>query len=382
MKKSVFTKLIGCGILCMVHFAACSGRGGMEEERQEAKGGRESSGREKGSALEALEVPIYENSGQGNAPEGQKAAENQKNDQTGTDAEAALSGGTVTEPDGTVTKLEGTITEPKGTITEPEISEPVITESDWAAYFDGFNGAAVIYDSAALKFNVYNRTLAEARRSPCSTFKIISSLVALKNGVINPGNSTRQWSGEVFWNEKWNNDIDFNSAFRESCVWYFREVIDEIGQETMQEELDALGYGNCDISDWEGKRNTNNNNRALTGFWLESSLAISPKEQTEVMERIFGEASVYPEVARNQLKEAMLVENREEAGIAVYGKTGMGKAEGITVDAWFAGFAENTGRNIYFCVYLGRTEDKDVTSAAAKEIALRLVCDYCGIAVN
>lgn len=396
MKKFVFVKLIGCGILCTVLFTACSGKGGMEKEQQEAKEEQEISGNEKDSALEALEVSIYGGSERNNASEEQKAAENQKSNQPGTDVEATLpegmiseSGGTIselegtiTEPEGTVTEPEGIITRPEGTVTEPKTSEPVITESDWAEYFDGFHGAAVIYDADALRFNVYNRTLAETRRSPCSTFKIISSLIALKNGVIDPANSTRKWSGEVFWNEKWNNDIDLNSAFRESCVWYFREVIDEIGQETMQEELDALGYGNCDISDWEGKLNTNNNNRALTGFWLESSLVISPKEQTEVMERIFGEASVYPEEVRNKLKEVMLVENREEAGIAVYGKTGMGKAQGITVDAWFTGFAENTGRNVYFCVYLGRTDDKDVTSTAAKEIALRLVSDYYSDAVN
>ena len=382
MKKFVFAKLIGCGILCTVLFAACSGKGGMEKGQQEAKEEQEISSHEKDSALEALEVSIYGGSEQDSASEEQKAAENQKSNQPGTDAEAALPEGVISEPGGTISELEGTIARPEGTVTEPKTSEPVITESDWAAYFDGFHGAAVIYDAAALKFNVYNRTLAETRRSPCSTFKIISSLIALKNGVIDPDNSTRKWSGEVFWNEKWNTDIDFNSAFRESCVWYFREVIDEIGLETMQEELDALGYGNCDISDWEGKLNTNNNNRALTGFWLESSLAISPKEQTEVMERIFGEASVYPEEVRNTLKEVMSVENREEAGIAVYGKTGMGKAQGITADAWFTGFAENTGRNVYFCVYLGRTDDKDVTSAAAKEIALRLVSDYCGVTAN
>ncbi len=55
----------------------------------------------------------------------------------------------------------------------------------------------------------------------------------------------------------------------------------------MQTELDRLSYGNCDISDWNGGLNTNNNNPALTGFWIESSLLISPREQVEVLERIF-----------------------------------------------------------------------------------------------
>ncbi len=196
--------------------------------------------------------------------------------------------------------------------------KPEIVEADWAEYFDGFQGAAVVYDVSALRFMVYNSELAQTRRSPCSTFKIISSLAALEHGVIDPADSVRQWSGEVFWNEKWNKDMDFGEAFRDSCVWYFREVI----------------------------------------------------------ERIFGEASSYSEQARDYLKEVMLVEEQSDAKLSIYGKTGMGKAEGIVADAWFAGFAQGEGDSLYFCVYLGRTDDKNVTSTAAKEIAIRLVSDY------
>lgn len=104
----------------------------------------------------------------------------------------------------------------------------MIIEADWADYFEDLNGAAVIYDPEMNSFYIYNQELALTRRSPCSTFKIISSLVALEHGIMDPSNSVREWSGEVFWNEDWNRDIDFPDAFRTSCVWYFREVIDEI----------------------------------------------------------------------------------------------------------------------------------------------------------
>ncbi len=193
------------------------------------------------------------------------------------------------------------------TMVEEILLEPEIIEEDWSDYFDGFTGAAVLYEAANGRYRIFNSELAQTRRSPCSTFKIISSLIALESGLFEPEHSTRPWSGEIFWNENWNRDIDFYEAFRTSCVWYFREVIDEIGPEQMQKQLDALSYGNCDISDWAGAQNTNNNNRALTGFWLESSLSISPKEQTEVMERIFGTKSVYSEKTQEQLKQAMLV---------------------------------------------------------------------------
>lgn len=210
--------------------------------------------------------------------------------------------------------------------------EPKLIEEDWSEYFDGLNGAAVLYDPSVSQYMLYHPELAETRRSPCSTFKIISSMIALESGIMEPEDSMRTWSGEVFWNENWNHDIAFQEAFRVSCVWYFRELIDEIGPERMQ-----------------------------AGFWIESSLAISPKEQAEVMERIFGGDSVCS----------------EETTIPVYGKTGMGKAEGIVVDAWFTGFAEGTDRNVYFCVYLGRTDERNVSSAAAREIAVRIVENYC-----
>ncbi len=245
--------------------------------------------------------------------------------------------------------------------------EPEVIEKDWSEYFGGLNGAA------RGQYMIYNKELAMTQRSPCSTFKIISSLIALENGIIEPGDSPRPWSGETYWNENWNRDIDFYDAFRSSCVWYFREVIDEIGQEMMAGELEELLYGNRDISDWEGRLNTNNNNRALTGFWIESSLKISPLEQAETMERIFGEGSVYSEKTKNELKKVMLVEEENRTDTVIYGKTGMGKANGIVVDAWFTGFAENMEGKVFFCVYLGRTDGGDVSSAAAREIAIRIV---------
>lgn len=254
--------------------------------------------------------------------------------------------------------------------------EAKTAEADWSDYFDGLPGAAVLFDASARQYTVYNRGLAEARHSPCSTFKIISSLIALEEGIIEPDNSVRKWSGETFWKEEWNRDIDFREAFRESCVWYFREVIDEIGPERMQEELLGLAYGNCDCSDWEGRQNTNNSNRALTGFWIESSLAISPREQTEVMARIFGESSVYSSAAQDALRQVMLTEGPDETGVSIYGKTGMGKTGGVLADAWFAGFSEREGEAIYFCVYLGQTERQDASSTRAKEIAIQLVQDY------
>lgn len=263
---------------------------------------------------------------------------------------------------------------------EPETSapaQPTMIEADWSDYFDGLNGAAVFYEADKQQYKIYNQELASEQRSPCSTFKIISSLIGLERGAIIPGDSTHVWSGEIYWSENWNRDIDFEEAFRTSCVWYYREVIDEIGKETIQNELNRLQYGNCDISDWEGRLNTNNNNRALTGFWIESSLKISAVEQVQVLERIFGGDSDYKPENLQQLRQVMLLTDNEPEQ-PIYGKTGMGKMAGVVVDSWFTGFTDADGENVYFCIYLGETDNANVSSAKAKEIAIRIISDFYG----
>ncbi|HIX81940.1 MAG TPA: hypothetical protein H9980_08230 [Candidatus Erysipelatoclostridium merdavium] len=137
-----------------------------------------------------------------------------------------------------------------------------------------------------------------------------------------------------------------------------------------------LKYGNCDISDWSGKLNTNNDNPLLTGFWIESSLLISPKEQVEVMEHIFGDDTDYSQETVEQLKQVMLLSELNDEDTLIYGKTGMGKDYGITVDSWFTGFCESGDKKVYFCVYLGKTDGQSVSSTKAKEIAINIVHDY------
>ena len=53
----------------------------------------------------------------------------------------------------------------------------------------------------------------------------------------------------------------------------------------------------------------------------------------------------------------------------------MGKANGVAVDAWFTGFADMDDKRVYFCIYLGETEGKDVSGAKAKEIAVEMIAD-------
>lgn len=252
-----------------------------------------------------------------------------------------------------------------------EETEAEVKTVDYEKYFDGLNGCAVFYNPDINEYNIYNLEMAETRTSPCSTHKIAASILGLEYGVINKENSTRAWSGVEYWNDEWNKDIDFYNAFKSSCIWYFREVVDELGEEFIKEQLNKLEYGNCDISEWEGNKDINED-RSLNGYWLESSLEISPKEQTEVLEKIFGKSSAFDYENIQCLKNAMLIE-QNKAEFDIYGKTGTGKINGKTVDSWFTGFVNAEGENIYFAVYLDAANTGDISGETAENIAVDII---------
>ena len=67
-----------------------------------------------------------------------------------------------------------------------DMCEPTVIEVNWEDYFEGINGAAVVYSPTQNRYQIYNQELAHTRQLPCSTFKIISSLIGLENGIIDP----------------------------------------------------------------------------------------------------------------------------------------------------------------------------------------------------
>lgn len=245
------------------------------------------------------------------------------------------------------------------------ISGSVTEEIDLSDKFRGINGCAVIYDPSNDKYSLYNSSLCEQKVSPYSTFKIVSTLAGLNNEVIENKESMMNYSGEKYPLPEWNENLSLKKAFQTSCIWYFRQIIDEVGQDEIQSELIRLEYGNCDISEWDGSNI--NPMPDLNGFWLGSSLKISPLEQVQMLKKIFEGESIYSTEHVAILKEIMLV---SEDTRKIYGKTGSGP-DG---EAWFVGFAEENDTKKYFAVYLkDNTQPDKVSGSIAKEIALNIL---------
>lgn len=223
-------------------------------------------------------------------------------------------------------------------------SGPEIRQADFSEEFQSVEGCAVLLDSSGNTITFYQEEMCRTQVSPASTFKVVSALSGLHHGILLSKDSKMGYEGRIYSVDAWNQDVNLAEAFQSSCVWYFRKVIDAVGQEGVQRDLDGLGYGNCDISQWEGSNV--NNYPELNGFWLESSLKISPLEQVEVLQNIVEGNTIYTESEVAVLKEIMLVE--EDGSLKIYGKTGSGRKG----HAWFVGFANKEDTTVYFAVYL------------------------------
>ena len=259
--------------------------------------------------------------------------------------------------------------------TEAEVTEAVqhMIDVDFSEYFNGIEGCAVFFNSDTDVYNLYKEELCEKRASPCSTFKIVATIMGLEAGVLDSVDSKMGYDETIYHMNAWNEDLRLQDAFQESCVWYFRKVIDQIGESVVKKYLNQLEYGNCDISEWEGSGI--NSAPELNGFWLESSLEISPKEQVNILVDIFNGNTDFSKQSIDILKEVMLTQ--KIGSVSVYGKTGTGQnaSTGNRDNAWFVGMFENSDERYYFAVHL-TDESKEVSGPIAKEIALNIINEY------
>jgi bla regulator protein BlaR1 len=136
-------------------------------------------------------------------------------------------------------------------------------ERDLSAQFGPYTGCFVLYDGAHEHWIRYHPDECGVRKTPCSTFKIANTLIALETGVASGPDFRLKWDGTHHQIEVWNRDHSLRSAFSVSCVWYFQELARRVGLEPYQKFLPAIGYGNADVSG------------GLTQFWLQTSLEIS-----------------------------------------------------------------------------------------------------------
>ncbi len=236
-----------------------------------------------------------------------------------------------------------------------------------SSYFNGMRGTALLYTPQKNIIKIYNEPLAHTQFSPFSTFKIASTLLGLENGIVQSKASKMQYNGTKYWLEAWNKDVNLQEAFQYSCVWYYHQLVYKLTPQTVTKFLRKLGYGNENISAWHG--NGNNKIKELNGFWLDSSLKISPVEQVQVLYNIFeGKTDILPAHV-TLLQEVMFqgtFQKKSGDTYTLYAKTGAnGKGK-----SWFVGFIQRAQEKTYFAFFV---DDARSDMSYAKQVALEVI---------
>lgn len=220
-----------------------------------------------------------------------------------------------------------------------------------APFFTGFQGTFVLYDEKADQYSIFNQVQSEKRLTPCSTFKIYNSLIALETGVAPDENMVLPWDGQQRFFPIWNQDHTMASGIKNSVVWYYQEIASRIGPERMQKYIDAIPYGNRDISG------------GITQFWLRSSLKISAKEQVELLRRLYHDQ--LPFSTANMAIVRKIIIQSDENDVVFSGKTGTGSVEGVYSVGWFVGVLEKDNRRYYFATNLEAVDGASGVKARA-----------------
>jgi len=192
-----------------------------------------------------------------------------------------------------------------------------------SAYQGSHNAALAIYDLNTDQWYRFNKSGCVARSTPCSTFKIFNSLAGLQAQVLQNRNTTFRWNQQQQPIKSWQRDHDLASAFKNSVVWYYRQVAREVGSEKMQNYLDQVNYGNRNISG------------GIDQFWLGSSFLVSPNEQVILLKRLYRDELPFSTAAMRTVRSIMV--DVVDPDSILSGKTGSDWHEGSYRQGWYVG---------------------------------------------
>ena len=217
-----------------------------------------------------------------------------------------------------------------------------LTNAQISNEFKGYTGAFILKDLSDGSTVRFNDKLLKERENPCSTFKIVNSLIALDSGVLKVKDSTMKWDGKKREIETHNKDQDLQSAMTNSVVWYFQRVAEKIGKERMEQYLHKLNYGNEDSSS------------GLTTFWLgnDGSLRVSPDEQVDFLTRLFEDKLPVSKQSMSDVRQ--LIKLKAEANNTLFGKTGTGPKAQF---GWFVGAVRHGDKTYVFATNVRATEN-------------------------
>lgn len=228
----------------------------------------------------------------------------------------------------------------------------------------GYQGSMLIYDMNADSYAAAYVEDIEQVRIPASTFKIMSSLVALEAGAVANADTVLIWDGVTRGRAETNTDMTLRDAFQRSSVPHFQALVREIGAQTMQAAISDVGYGNGNIAG------------GIDQFWLTGELRISPLQQIELLKRLYHEDLPFTTETMRTVKEIMVVEAGDS--YVLRAKTGLAVLNGNENTGWWVGWVEHGDNVTMFATVLTATAP-DSDFIPARLLVTRAVLGELGV---
>lgn len=216
----------------------------------------------------------------------------------------------------------------------PAASAPTVQERpdlETAFRAHGVEGTFVLYDVSADRLTVVNRSRAERRFRPASTFKIVNTLIGLETGAVRDVDEVLPYGGQPKPFKAWERDMSMREAIRLSAVPIYQEVARRVGRKRMDAWVERLGYGNRRIGG------------VVDRFWLDGPLETSAVEQARWVARLAR--GTLPASRRSHELTREILKLDEQQGRVLYGKTGW---EFTTQVGWWTGWVQRDGKTYAF----------------------------------
>lgn len=205
----------------------------------------------------------------------------------------------------------------------------------------GYQGNMLIYDLSLDKYYAANADSVTHPHIPASTFKIMSSLIALEAGLVADADTVLPWDGVTRGRTETNADLTLRDAFRLSSVPHYQALVRAVGAPAMQRALADAGYGNQNISG------------GIDQFWLSGGLRISPMQQIDVLRRLYHQDLPFSATAMNTVKDIMVTERTD--AYVLRAKTGLAILNGDENTGWWVGWVEHGSNVTMFATVLTAT---------------------------
>lgn len=205
---------------------------------------------------------------------------------------------------------------------------------DFKRFYDQYEvgGSFILYDQKNDKYIIYNEKQLSTSFTPASTFKIYNSLIALESGAVKDESIVLKWDGKVRQVPEWNADSDMKNAFKNSTVWFYQDLARQTGGNQMKYWLDKIEYGNADTTG------------GIDGFWLWGGLRITPRQQVDLLRKLYNNKLAFSQRSMDIVKNMMIVQNT--SGYIERGKAGAGR-QGNQLIGWYVGYI-TTLDNVYY----------------------------------